>query len=163
MRIIIRGVIDARDYPSPAYARGMPILDRVLRLCRRAFFKTAPTASRLWPVVCGLPEDVARRSTISGPTLLFFSAKRSDAPCRLGLACLGSFSRPALDSLEFGTGAITARYNSKWRKIDAWFGNFSIVQMEVYTAKKHSGIFNVWRIIFKRFFHSFIIISFFNT
>jgi len=42
MRIIIRRVIDARDYPGPAYAQGMPILDRVLRLCRRAFFQNCP-------------------------------------------------------------------------------------------------------------------------
>lgn len=97
MHIIIRGVIDARDYPGPAYAQGMPILDRVLRLCRRAFFKTAPTASRLWSVVCGLPEDVAPTIDDKRSYASFFSAMRSDAP-RAGL-----FSRPALDSQDCRT------------------------------------------------------------
>lgn len=74
MRVII---------PGPAYAQGMPILDRVLRLCWRAFFKTAPTASRLWPVVCGLPEDVAPAIDDKRPYASFFSAKRSNVPRRL--------------------------------------------------------------------------------
>jgi len=82
MRIIIRGVIDARDYPGPAYAQGMPILDRVLRLCRRAFFKTAPTASRLWPVVCGLPEDVAPMINDKRSYVSFFSVKRRAVSAR---------------------------------------------------------------------------------